>query len=124
MFVVPTPGLPTGCQFSVEERNLIALHPAIADVIREPASIGGGASWESFNWDIVELETNVLRYPVTGSAHVPTSRPKPFTGIDQDCNTWWRDFTLDMRANMRDERVALNQLLPLLRRGPVQRPST
>ena len=64
------------CRFSVEERNLIALNPAIADVIREPAWIGGGAGWESFNQDIVELETNVLRYPVTGSACVPTSRPR------------------------------------------------
>ena len=29
-------------------------------------------------------------------------------------------FTLDMRGNMWDERVALNQPLPLLRRGPAQ----
>ena len=40
-----------GHQFSVEKRKLIALHPAIADVIREPASIGGGADGESFNWE-------------------------------------------------------------------------
>ena len=33
---------------------------------------------------------------------------------------WLRDLTLDMRANMRDEQVALNQLLPLLRTGPAQ----
>ena len=97
MFVASTAGLPTSRQFSVEERKLIALHPVMADVICEPASNGGGASWEWFNWDIVELETNILQYSVVDSARVPTSHPKPFTGIDQDWNTWWRDFTLDMR---------------------------
>ena len=64
--VMPIPGLPTGHQLSLEERKLIVLHPAIADIIREPTLIRDGASWESFNWVIVELETNVFLYSVLG----------------------------------------------------------
>ena len=101
--IVPIPGLPTGHQFSVEERRLNELNPVRADVIREPVSIGGGVGWKSFNRDIVELETKVLYYLVVGSGRVPTTHPKPFTGIDQDWNTWWKDFTLDIRAITWDE---------------------
>ena len=37
--IAPFSGLLMGHQFSVEEKKLISLHPAIANVITEPASI-------------------------------------------------------------------------------------
>ena len=46
--IAPAPGLRSGCQFSIEERTLIAEHSAIADVIHERTSITNTAGWESF----------------------------------------------------------------------------